>query len=165
MKILRSSRGYSLAELLIVVAIMGSISTVGPLLMRQLQNFYLMTGARNDIERDARVSLDIIDRNFRQAKNATVILDSLPGQPPFSRVRFTKIDGSNWSFYQKGGALYMGRQTDTTILTTNLVYVAFTYPDTDNPTIASVSMSTGKAIQLGNRKVLELTIQKVRIMN
>ena len=37
--------------------------------------------------------------------------------------------------------------------------------DPDDNTIISVSITMTKAIQLGRRKVLELTIQKVRIMN
>jgi hypothetical protein len=54
---------------------------------------------------------------------------------------------------------------DKSILSKNLVYIAFTFPHTDDPTIVSVSLTMGKSIQLGKKKVLELTIQKVRVMN
>jgi hypothetical protein len=47
----------------------------------------------------------------------------------------------------------------------DLVYIAFTFPRSDYPRLVSVSMTMGKNIELGRRKELELTIQKVRIMN
>lgn len=165
MKTWNSRRGYTLTELMIAIAVMGTISTIGPTLMRNLQTFYLQSGARNDIERDARASLDIIDRELRQAKYSSIILDAAKGEPPFSRIRFTHVNGNNMSFYQQGGTLFMSNGTDVTKLTSNLVYIAFTFPQTDNPTIVSVAMSMGKQVQLGKRMVLELTIQKVRIMN
>jgi hypothetical protein len=59
----------------------------------------------------------------------------------------------------------MTNNTATTVLSRNLVYIAFTFPQTDNPTIVSTAISMGKNIQLGRRKVLELSIQKVRVMN
>jgi prepilin-type N-terminal cleavage/methylation domain-containing protein len=158
-------RGYSLVELMLVVAILGVISSVGPLLMNQLQNFFLMSDARTEIERDARASLDIINRELRQAKSSTIILDAKSGNPPYSRIRFTHVNGNGMSFYQDGAKLMMTNGTDQNILTKNLVYIAFTFPQTDNPTIVSTAISMGKNIQLGRRKVLELTIQKVRVMN
>lgn len=161
----RARAGYSLTELMMVVAIIGVVASVGPLLMIQLQNFYLMTTARNEIERDARSSLDTINRHLRQAVYGTIVIDTPSGQGPYSRIRFRHVDGRNMEFSQSGTSLVQAIGATRSTMTKNLVYVAFTFPRTDDPTIVSVSMTMGKAIQLGRRKVLELTIQKVRVMN
>lgn len=161
----RQRLGYTLTEMMIVVAIMGIVSSTGPLLLTQLQNFYLMTTARNEIERDARASLDTINRYLRQARDSTIVIDTPSGQGPYSRIRFTHIDGRSMEFRQSGANLMQVIGNNTSTISRNVVYIAFTFPRTDDPTIVSVSMTMGKSIQLGRRKVLELTIQKVRVMN
>lgn len=157
--------GYTLTELLMVVAIVGILASVGPLLLSNLQNFYLMTTARNDIQRDARATLDIVNRNLRQAQYRTIVIDTPTSQGAYSRIRFKHIDGRYMEFRQSGANLVMVSSATNSTITKNLVYIAFTYPRTDDPTIISVSMTMGKSIQLGRRKVLELTIQKIRVMN
>ncbi len=158
-------RGYTLTELMLVVGIVGVVASIGPLLLTNLQNFYLMTTARSEIQRDARAALDTVNRFLRQAQYGTVVIDTPTGQGPYSRIRFVHVDGRYVEFRQNGNSLIQQIGSNTSLLTKNLVYIAFTYPRTDDPTIVSVSMTMGKSIQLGRRKVLELTIQKVRIMN
>lgn len=148
-----------------VVAIMGIISTVAPLLMTNLENFFLMTTARNDIQRDARASLDTINRHLRQAVGGTIVIDTPSSQGPYSRIRFKHVDGRYMEFAQSGSSLIQKINTNQSTISKNLVYIAFTYPRSDDPSIISVSMTMGKSIQLGRRKVLELTIQKIRVMN
>jgi hypothetical protein len=46
-----------------------------------------------------------------------------------------------------------------------LSFIAFTFPRTDDATIVSVSLTMQKATFEGGSKALELTVQKVRIMN
>jgi prepilin-type N-terminal cleavage/methylation domain-containing protein len=161
----RSRAGYTLTELMIVVAILGSVSTVGPLLLTQLQNFYLMNTARGEIGRDARTSLDFINRMLRQAVDGTIVIDTPSGQGPYSRIRMRHVDGRYLEFRQSGSDLLAVVGNNTSVLSKNLIYVAFTFPRSEDPTIVSVSLTMGKSIQLGRRKVLELTIQQVRVMN
>lgn len=165
MRRLKRRAGYTLVEVMLVVAILGIVSSVGPLLMTQLQNFFLMTTARNEIERDARSSLDTMNRFIRQAVDGTIVVDNAANGGPYSRIRFKHIDGRYVEFHQDGSKLVEIVNTDQTIMSKNLAYIAFTFPRTDNPTIVSVSMTMSKSIQLGRRKVLELTIQNVRVMN
>ncbi|MEK7859310.1 MAG: type II secretion system protein [Elusimicrobiota bacterium] len=161
----KARRGFSLVELLMVVAILGILSSVGPLLLTQLQNFFLMTTARNEIERDARASLDTINRYLRQAVANTIVIDTPASQGPYSRIRFKHVDGRYMEFRQAGKDLVQVNNTTVSTISRNVVYIAFTFPQSDDPTIVSVSMTMGKSIQLGRRKVLELTIQKIRVMN
>jgi prepilin-type N-terminal cleavage/methylation domain-containing protein len=161
----KGQRGYTLIELLMVVSIIGILAMVGPTLLVNMQNFFLMTGARYEIQRDARTTLDTVNRYLRQAVASTVILDTPSGQGPFSRIRFKHVDGRYMEFHQNGNDLIQVIDNAQSIISKNLVYIAFTYPHTDDVSIISVSITMGKSIQLGRRKVLELTIQKIRVMN
>ena len=161
----KKARGYTLMEMMLVVAILGTMISVGSTLLIQIQNFFLMTTARAEVQRDARASLDTINRFLRQAMYGTILIDTPGGGGPYSRISFSHVDGRSFSFYQSGNQLIQKVNGETTIISRNLIYIAFTFPRTDDPTIVSVSMTMGKNIQLGQRKFLELTIQKVRIMN
>ncbi|MDP3542934.1 MAG: type II secretion system protein [Elusimicrobiota bacterium] len=162
---LTNRRGYTLTEMMMVVAIIGILATVGPTMLTQMQNFFLMTSARYEIQRDARTTLDTVNRYMRQAVATTVVMDTPAGQGPFSRIRFRHVDGRYMEFRQQGSRLIQVIDTAQSIVSNNLVYIAFTYPRTDDISIVSVSITMGKSIQLGRRKVLELTIQKIRVMN
>ncbi|TBR20619.1 type II secretion system protein [bacterium] len=160
-----SRRGYTLVELMMVVAIVGTISMIGPRLMVQMQNFYLLTSARGEIQRDARASIEVVNRFLRQAQYRTIIIDSVSGQGPYSRIRFKHIDGRNFQYRQEGTKLIQAVDGVETVLTRNLVYIAFTFPRSDYPRLVSVSMTMGKKTYLEQIKELELTVQKIRVMN
>lgn len=165
MRRLLRRRGYSLTEMMLVVAIIGAVAMVAPRLLIQLQNFYLMTTARSEIQRDARAALDIINRFLRQAQYRSIVIDTPSGQGPYSRIRFSHVDGRSFSFYQSGRDLIQESDGKTTTIARNLIYIAFTFPRSDYPRLVSVSVTMGRSIQLGRRKELELTIQKIRVMN
>ncbi len=162
---LSARRGFTLTEAMVVVAISGVVMAAAAPLLVQMTNFWRQTTARNAIQRDVRVSLDTMNRFLRQAKSATVVLDQAAGQPPYSRVTFTSIQGQTVSFYQTGGTLYMKRDAVVSILSKNLAYIAFTFPKSDDVTLLSVAMTTQASTYLGGRKALQLSIQKVRVMN
>jgi len=148
------------------VAVVGILALVGPPMMVQVQRFFLQSQSRASIQRDAREALTIINRLLRQAKSSTLQIDSASGQPPYSRVQFTTTDGRAIMFWQEGTTLYQRSASGSTApLSKNLRFIAFTMPRSDDPTIMSVSMTMEKATYQGGAKALELTIQKVRIMN
>ncbi len=157
-------KGFSLVEAMMVTAIIGIVVLVGPQMLIHVVRFYQLHEAKIEIQRDARACLDLVDRFLRQAKSSTVIVDQLTNQPPFSRITFTTIQGQTMSFYQSGKTLYQVAQS-TTVISTNLHYIAFTYPRTDDPTIISVALTMAKDTYEGGSKALELSIQKVRVMN
>lgn len=161
----KSSKGYTLTEAMITVAIIGGISAASAPLLLRVTNFWRQTTARSVIERDVRSSMDTFNRFARQAQSATVIIDSAAGQPPSSRITFTNIQGQTVSFFQSGNKLYMTVAGKRSMLSSNIAYIAFTYPRTDDTTLISVAMTTQAATYLGGRKALQLSIQKVRIMN
>ncbi|MDD5627487.1 MAG: type II secretion system protein [Elusimicrobia bacterium] len=159
------ARGYTLTEMMVTVAIVGILSMVAAPLLVQMTNFWRQTTARNIIQRDVRASLDVIDRFCRQAKAGTVIVDQAAGQPPFSRISFTSVQGQNVSFFQSGSKLFMQLGSTLTMLSSNVAFIAFTYPRSDDTSIISVAITTQASTYLGGTKALQLSIQKVRIMN
>jgi prepilin-type N-terminal cleavage/methylation domain-containing protein len=165
MKRLESSRGWTLTEMMIGVVITGVLATIGPPVMIQIQRFYLQSGSRSSIQRDARESINIINRFLRQAKSNTIVIDTPTNQPPYSRITFTTSGGKDMVFWQDGDELKQQVDGKTNTLSKNLRFIAFTMPRSDDPTILSVSMTMEKATYQGGSKALELTIQKVRVMN
>ncbi|MCX5784423.1 MAG: type II secretion system protein [Elusimicrobia bacterium] len=166
---IKLKKGYTLIEVMLTVAIIGIVGGMAFPIMRQMTNFWRQTTARNDIQRDVRVALDTINRFARQAQGDTVIIDNASGQPPASRLQFSVINQSGQTvtmlFYQKGNRLYMSNNGNISVLSYNLSYIAFTYPRTDDTTLISVAITTQSPTYMGGKKALQLSIQKVRIMN
>ncbi|MBI4051312.1 MAG: prepilin-type N-terminal cleavage/methylation domain-containing protein [Elusimicrobia bacterium] len=158
-------KGYSLIELMMVVAIIGIVASIGPNLMTQTIRFFTLNRARIEIQRDGRTALDNINRNLRQAKATTVTVDQVTNQPPYSRLIFSSVDGRNFIFYQQNKTLYMVEAGSTKPITTNLRYIGFTYPRTDDSKIISVAITLEKDTYSGGTKALQLSVEKVRIMN
>jgi prepilin-type N-terminal cleavage/methylation domain-containing protein len=162
-------KGYTLMEMMMTVAIMGIVMGIAAPLMLQMTNFWRLTSARYAIQRDVRTSLDTINRFTRQAQSATVVIDNASGQPPFSRIRYnyTNTDENTVvvSIYQDGKKLYINNNGSISMLSDSLAYIAFTYPRTDDISIISVAMTMQSPTYRGGKKALQLSIQKVRVMN
>ena len=153
---------------MIVAAILAILFALGPRLLVQANRFVRMSLARTEVQRDARAALAMINRSLRQGKASTIRVASLSGQPPYSRIEFSKVTGASTSktmaFYQQGKTLYMV-DTTTYPVCQNVRYIAFAYPRTDDASIVSVSLTTEKETYEGGAKTLQLSVEKVRIMN
>jgi prepilin-type N-terminal cleavage/methylation domain-containing protein len=172
-----NNKGVTLTELMISVAILGILISVGGTFLVGGVKFYRLTTAKGEIQRDARRSIDLISRNLRQGRASTVLITRYENQPPCSLLQFSHISGTDYRFYQRDGALYMGlRATGTTDwsdrkIADNLRTLFFTYPCTndtarvDNTAIISVSLCFEKSTYQGSSKTLQLSVEKVRIMN
>ena len=162
---MNSTKGYTLTEAMLTVVILGILMAVAAPLLVQMTNFWRQTTARNEIERDVRVSLDTFNRFARQAKSSTVVVGRASGQPPNSQITFTNIQGQAVSFYQSGNKLYMSVAGNSSLLSLNVAYLAFTYPKTDDTSLVSMAITAQAKTYLGGSKALQLSIQKVRLMN
>jgi prepilin-type N-terminal cleavage/methylation domain-containing protein len=160
----KNRNGLTLVEMMVVVAIIGFAVVAGPKLLVNAIRFFQLHTAKVAIQRDARSSLEIINRFLRQAVSSSVVIDQLAGQPPYSRISFKGFDGKTFMFYQQNSTLYQVALS-TTPIAKNLRYIAFTYPRSDDPTIISVAMTMEKSTYEGGSKALELSIEKVRLMN
>lgn len=156
----------TLVELMMVVAIIGILALVGPPIIRNIGRFFILSNARSEIQAEARSAVSVMTRTLREAQSATIRIDRATGQPYYSRITFTKIQGSAMSFYQSGTNLVqLSSGTVRTTLSKNLKYLAFTFPRSDDMTIVSVSMTLEKAIYEGQTKALHMASEKVQVMN
>lgn len=164
-KYARGRAGYSLTEMLMVVAIIGILATVGSRVMLQINRYFIMTNTRAELQREARAAMYVINRNLRQGSIGSITIDCAPSQPFYSRLTFTKITGSRMIFYRSGTSLLQTVGTKTRTLSKNVKYLAFTFPRSDDLSVISVSITLEKAIYQGRVKALHMASEKVRVMN
>ncbi|MEA3307695.1 MAG: prepilin-type N-terminal cleavage/methylation domain-containing protein [Elusimicrobiota bacterium] len=163
-------RGYTLMELMVVVAIMGVILLASPKIFKNAFRFVRLSFARAEIQKNARGSLSNINRELRQAVASSVVVDQVTGQPPHSRITFTRYrpDGTTRqvSYYQDGKKLYLSTDGSAgKMIADQLKYIVFSYPKTDDDSIVSVSLTFEKATYERATKALQMAVEKVRIMN
>lgn len=158
--------GYTLMELMMVVAILGIVSSVGANLLLNTNRFFIFTRTRLDLQREARSAMYVMTRELRQAQSASIVMDRLSASQPFySRITFTKIQGTTMTFQQSGNQLQQVVGNQKTVLSKNLRYLAFTFPRSDDLTILSVSVTLEESIYQGQKKALHMASEKVQVMN
>lgn len=155
--------GYTLIELMMVVAIVGVVSSMGYLAMNKITRAQLMAESLSSIQQGAFTSFDTISKLLRQAGGSTVTIDRLDSdQPPWSRITFTNPNnGRSFSFYQKGQFLYIG----SVPAMKDLRRLTFSYPNSATSNVISVSMTFEKSTGSGQSKAVQLFLQKIKIQN
>lgn len=170
MKILRDRRGFTLTELLIVSACVGVVGMIAAALFTHVSRFDRQVSARQQIQRDARVSLSSIERDVAQARGRTIVIDREDSaQPPYSRLTFSSHDGRTVTFYQKGTTLYRrvvrSGTTSRSIVATGLRQLLFTYPRSENSALVAISATFERSTSVSGRKSLQLAMSRVRVQN
>ncbi len=159
-------KGFTLTEMMMAVAIIGILFGVGAPILNQATKNFIMSNTRLELQTEARAIMYTITRNLRQAKNSTITISRYnSSQPYYSMITFTKQDGKQYSFYQKDKQLIMRYSSMNRVLSNNLRYLAFTFPETSDMEIISVSMTLQKNIYEGQKKALHMASEKVRVMN
>lgn len=162
----RRKGGFTLVEAMITVAIVAILGSIGARLLLQVNRYYMMTKTRVELQREARAIMYVISRSLHQAQSSTIVIDrGSASQPFYSRITFTKIQGSSISFKQVGKELHQVAGSNDQILSKNLRYLAFTFPRSDDMTIVSVSLTLEQSIYEGQTKALHMASEKVRVMN
>lgn len=168
----KRNKGITLTELMITIAILGMLSSiVGVFLVGGLK-FVRLSRAKGEIQRDARVCIDLINRNLRQAISTSVTISRYDSnQPPCSMIEFAHINNRNYRFFQKNNNFYISVKEPSAVswsenkIASNLRNLSYTYPRIDDNSIISVSLCFEKATYEGATKTLQLSVEKVRIMN
>jgi type II secretory pathway pseudopilin PulG len=158
-------KGVTLIELMITVTLIFITASAFSVLLLNLTRFYRLNLARSEIQRDARLCLSTINKSLRQAKADSIIVDQIQGEPPWSRIQFVNANDDTISYYQYQNKLYQVVNGSTSILAENLNNIRFCYPATDDPKIISISICFEKKTYETGKKAIQLSIEKVRIMN
>lgn len=161
----RNKKGVTLVELMITVALVTILASVGGVMFTKINEFFFMSRARTEVQRDARLILGLLNRNLRQGDANSILLTKHPGQPPYSKISFTKQQGTQMSFYQSDNRLIMTSGTTNKTLSENLRYIAFSFPMSDDMGIVSISLTMEKSTYRGQSKAMHLAVEKVRVMN
>ncbi len=164
MRTRRHPGGYSLTELSVAMVILVLlILTVTPLMVH-VTRFFRLNTARLEIQRDARNAMESMNRLIRQAVATSVTIDQVTGQPPRSRITFTGINGTTYQVYQQNRSLFLSDGSPHE-LSKHLRFIAFSYPRSDNPNVLSMALTMEAGTYEGQTKILEFSIEKVRVMN
>ncbi|MBK8575345.1 MAG: type II secretion system protein [Elusimicrobia bacterium] len=157
--------GFTIVETVVTAAILSLLALViAPLLVHSTR-FFLLNRTRVDLQRDARVCMAIITKNLRQANSSTITISQIAGQPYYSQISFSDVNGVNFAYAQNGTLLREARGAQTKTLLDDLRFLNFYFPRSDDMTIVSVSMTLEKAIYEGRTKALHVATERVRVMN
>ena len=104
-RLLRDQRGFSLAELLVVTAVLGLVMTAVVVVQQKGQQLYTYGSNRVEAQQNARVALDVMTRELRSAQqiltlgsasNVTFLnQDSVQVQYQLSGTNLNRVSGGN----------------------------------------------------------------------
>jgi len=164
-KLRSDPKGLTLVELMITVTILGILFLGIPQILLQVYRFYVINNTNIELQREARVIMEIMTKNLRQAKQDSIIVSSLSGQPYYSRICFKNVLSESTTYYQENKKLIMIDKGKIKTLSNNLRYLAFTFPRSDDMSVLSVTLTLEKNIYELRKKSIRMASEKVRIMN
>ncbi len=149
----RDQEGFTLVELMIVVVIMGLLSTVIARFFMSSNLMWLFSSASIQSQQKARIARDNINSGLRQASAASVVITRYDSsQPPMSMISFVDARGNSMAFWQKDMGFYQGSWITGTagrtvtkgsyIIPFNLQAVTFYYPNIKDTRRVSYSLYT-----------------------
>lgn len=157
--------GFTIVETIVTASILSLLALIiAPLLVHSTR-FFLLNRTRVELQRDARACLGILTRNLREASSSTIVISQAAGQPYYSQIAFTDINGNSYVYSQNGNILRETRGARITTLSDDLRFLNFYLPRSDDMTIVSVSLTLEKAIFEGRTKALHVATEKVRVMD
>lgn len=157
-------KGLTMVELMINVVTLSIIAFALTSLFLKWIQFWQLSKAKGAIQRDARTCISAVNKHLRQGTASSVVIDRYDSnQPPYSRIYFEK-DGQPFIYYQKDQE-FIEVIKSTRTLAKSLRAVQFIYPESTNNSILNVSITFEKATYSRGTKALQLSVQKVRIMN
>ena len=158
-------RGFTLAEMMITIAVMGIVSSVLWVVFIQGFRMWRINKAEIEVSRNARISLDIMLKNLREAQASTVEISSEGSNPPYSKVSFTNIDDEVVEIFQEGNKAYISIDGDDKRFAENIRNLFFSPVESGDENVISVGVCVEQVTYEGKMKTARLSSQKVRIMN
>lgn len=157
---------FTLTELMLVVIVASIIMVTVIPLVKTINENIMMSKTRLTLQQEARNIMSMLNRFLRNAKASSIVISRFDNQQPFcSYIRFTTIDSKTYEFYQNRKQLILKQSNMTRVLSNDLRYLAFIFPDSSNMSIISVSITLEKDLFGGRKKAIHVTSEKIRIMN
>lgn len=158
-------RAFTLIELMAVVISSILISVAIPLVRTMNENI-MMSKTRLTLQQEARNVMAMLNRFLREARASSIVISRYNSLQPFcSYIKFTTIDSKTYELYQEGQNLVLKQGSMVNILSNDVRYLAFTFPDSSNMYIVSVSITFERLLFSGRKKAIHVASEKVRIMN
>ncbi len=161
----RARAGFTLVEVMLVIAIIGIVSSLGAVMFIQVNRYFILSKAKIALQQEARSVMYVMAKELRQAQSSTIAITQASGQPYYSEITFTEQEGNTVTFLQNGKSLEMINGNDTQVLSNNLFYLAFTFPRSDDMNIVSIAMTLETSIYQGGEKALHMASENVQVMN
>jgi len=159
-------KGFTLTELLIGTAILGVIACVCATIYIQGFRSWRQSSAQIEVQGQARIILDMIEKDIRQAKASTITISQYnTTQPKYSKISMTNVRNSSIAYYQQGPDLHRTVDGKDALVFHNIQNILFIYPDTSDGRIISISLTMEKATYEGGAKTIMLSVDKVRVRN
>ncbi|OGS22769.1 MAG: hypothetical protein A2252_10615 [Elusimicrobia bacterium RIFOXYA2_FULL_39_19] len=160
--------GLTLIELMVVTMIIGIIMLGVQTFFGNGLRFFKIQQSKMETQRDARRCLSLLNRKLRESKSTTIIVSRIDStQPPCSSIYFQTVKDEQFRFFQSGTKLYMAdlNRGATQQIAENLRHITYCYPMLSNDKIISISICFEKYSKSPDVKSLQLSVEKVRIMN
>jgi prepilin-type N-terminal cleavage/methylation domain-containing protein len=164
--------GFTMTEVIVVMAVMGILALGGSKLMQQIQDYFMTNRARQVTQQESRNAMGIITKDLRQAMQSTIAIANDPGQPPFSRIRFRKISdtgvgepGEDVVFVQQGRELLRLSGGKKVTLSRNLRNASFAFSRSDSRDLITLSLTMERRTFKGKSKTLYMASESIGVMN
>src|ERR1700689_2311998 len=119
----KKNAGWTLVEVLMVLAILGVIGMTIPRILPVINQVFILGRAKIDLQEQARAAMYILTRELRQAQSGTITIDRISGQPYYSRITFTNMAGKTIVVSQSGTTLNLSEGVTNTTLSKDLAYL------------------------------------------
>jgi len=166
-----SRQGFSFPEVLMTVLILSILAVAGTSLISNVFKMWRLTQARTEAQRDSRTVINLMSQFLKQASAQTVVVDRFKSSEPFySRISFSTVTNDQYKFYQDQQTVKMqhtpsGGGTSTTLLASNLRYMAFSYPQSVKQNLVNAALCFEVKTYGGAAKNFYMTLQKFEIDN
>jgi hypothetical protein len=151
--------------MLVASVVMGFLALFVPRVLRQTYESFGINQSKLECQRDARDSIQQIEKDLNQARGASVRVSSPVGQPAFSRIVFQTVDGTTTTIRQDGRLLKVDRGGGERTVTDRLVAVSFLLSEKGQKRSVHLSLVLGKAPDRRRQYTYAALVRNIVFMN
>ncbi|MBK8576229.1 MAG: type II secretion system protein [Elusimicrobia bacterium] len=162
--VIRARRGFTLVELLVVSAVVGSLLVASVGAFRTMWLGFRLNLTRLELSRDGRTAMRAMGDFVRNGRATSIRITTPAGQPLYSSIEFTNGSGQAVAFFQRDRRLVMSVNGNTRDLTSDLHHVCFVFPDLLDLTHVSINLTLERQIVPGWTKAVALKQERIEIL-